>query len=231
MPGDEGVEGGIDPDEAARITAALARPGTLDYFAYSQGNFTLSLENHAPDMHFRRGHFLDIHKKMRLAAAGKPVMAIGRIAMPAEAEAAIAEGAGDLVGMTRALIADADWPDKAREGDVEDIRPSSFDNFAWGEIHVGKPLAEPHNPQLGRKGESAWRPARRIHTPPRRRRGRGPRRAAGGARRGGARPRRDALRRVTATRRQAAMGGRASRQGGAYPRARLDGAAGAEARA
>jgi 2,4-dienoyl-CoA reductase-like NADH-dependent reductase (Old Yellow Enzyme family) len=98
MPGDEGVAGGIDPDEAARITAALARPGLLDYFAYSQGNFTLSLENHAPDMHFRRGHFLDIHKKMRLAAGGRPVMALGRIATPAEAEAAIADGVGDLVG-------------------------------------------------------------------------------------------------------------------------------------
>ena len=158
MPGDEGVPGGIDPDEAARITAALARHGTLDYFAYSQGNFTNSLENHVPDMHFARAHFLDIHKKVRPAAAGKPVMAIGRIAMPAEAEAAIAEGAGDLVGMTRALIADADWPNKAREGRVADIRPSSYDNFAWGEIHVGKPLAEIHNPQLGTKGESNWRP-------------------------------------------------------------------------
>ena len=159
MPGDEGVEGGIDPDEAARITAALVRHGTLDYFAYSQGNFTNSLENHVPDMHFRRAPFLDIHKKIRPAAGGKPVMAIGRIAMPAEAEAAIIEGAGDLVGMTRALIADADWPNKAREGRVNDIRPSSYDNFAWGEIHLGKPLAEIHNPQLGAKGESNWRPA------------------------------------------------------------------------
>jgi 2,4-dienoyl-CoA reductase-like NADH-dependent reductase (Old Yellow Enzyme family) len=159
MPGDEGSTGGINPEEAARITSALARPGLLDYFAYSQGNFTLSLENHAPDMHFRRGHFLDIHKKMRLASAGVPVMAIGRIATPAEAETAIKDGAGDLVGMTRALIADADWPKKARDGNAEDIRPSSFDNFAWGEIHVGKPLAEPHNPQLGRKNESGWRPS------------------------------------------------------------------------
>src|SRR5262245_14460328 len=33
MPGDEGVDGGIDPGEAARITAALARHGTIDYFA------------------------------------------------------------------------------------------------------------------------------------------------------------------------------------------------------
>jgi NADPH-dependent 2,4-dienoyl-CoA reductase/sulfur reductase-like enzyme len=159
MPGDEGVEGGIDPSEAARITAALVRHGTLDYFAYSQGNFTNSLENHVPDMHFPRAPFLDIHRQIRPAAGGKPVMAIGRIAMPEEAEAAIAEGAADLVGLTRALIADADWPNKAREGRVADIRPSSYDNFAWGEIHQGKPLAEIHNPQLGTRGESNWRPA------------------------------------------------------------------------
>jgi 2,4-dienoyl-CoA reductase-like NADH-dependent reductase (Old Yellow Enzyme family) len=160
MPGDEGVEGGIDPDEAARITAALVSRGALDYFAYSQGNFTNSLENHVPDMHFRRAPFLDIHKRIRPAAGGKPVMAIGRIAMPAEAEAAILDGAGDLVGISRALIADADWPSKAREGRADDIRPSSYDNFAWGEIHLGKPLAESHNPQLGTTAESTWRPAR-----------------------------------------------------------------------
>src|SRR4029078_3883502 len=99
MRGEKGVEGGIDPAEAARITAALVRHGTLDYFAYSQGNFTNSLEHHVPDMHLRRAPFLYIHKKVRSAAGGKPVMAIGRIAMPAEAEAAIVDGAGDLVGM------------------------------------------------------------------------------------------------------------------------------------
>jgi len=159
MPGDEGVETGIDPNEAALITAALVQRGTLDYFAYSQGNFSNSLENHVPDMHFRRAPFLDIHKEIRPAAGGTPVMAIGRIAMPAEAEAAIIEGAGDLVGMTRALIADADWPNKARAGRVNDIRPAAFDNFAWGEVQLGKPLVEIHNPQLGAKGESNWRPA------------------------------------------------------------------------
>ncbi len=160
MPGDEGVAGGIDVEEAARITAALATTGLIDYFAYSQGNFSLSLENHVPDMHFRHGHFLDIHRRLRPAAAGVPVMAIGRIAIPAAAETALAEGAGDFVGLARALVADADWPRKAQAGRADEIRPSSYDNFAWGEIHVGKPLAEPHNPQLGQKGESGWRPAR-----------------------------------------------------------------------
>jgi dimethylglycine catabolism A len=157
MPGDEGVAGGIDPEEAARITSLLARDRVLDYFAYSQGNFTLSLETHVPDMYFRHGHFLDIHRKLRPATAGQPVMAIGRIATPEEAEAAIADGACDLVGLTRALIADADWPAKARDGRINEIRPSSYDNFCWGEIHAGKPLAEINNPQLGQKGESGWR--------------------------------------------------------------------------
>ena len=225
MPGDEGVEGGIDPDEAARITAALVRHGTLDYFAYSQGNFTNSLENHVPDMHFRRAPFLDIHKKIRPAAGGKPVMAIGRIAMPAEAEAAIVEGAGDLVGMTRALIADADWPNKAREGRVNDIRPSSYDNFAWGEIHLGKPLAEIHNPQLGAERRIQLAAGRRHQEEAGCRGGRRPGRPAGGACGRAARTRRDARERVTATRRQTAVGGGAARSRGISQPPRLDGTA------
>lgn len=155
MPGTEGVEGGIDPDEAVRITADLAATGLIDYFAYSQGNFSLSLEAHVPDMAFRRGHFLDIHKKIRPAAAGIPVMAMGRIALPAEAEAALVDGCCDLVAMSRALIADAAWASKAAQGRDRAIRVSTFDNAAWGEIHVGKPLEEAQNPQLGRPGEAA----------------------------------------------------------------------------
>src|SRR5262249_4476797 len=104
MPGDEGVAGGIDPEEAALITSLFAPDRVIDYFAYSQGTFTLSLETHVPDMYFRHGHFLNIHKTLRPAASGTPVMAIGRIATPAEAEAAIAEGACDLAGLPRALI-------------------------------------------------------------------------------------------------------------------------------
>ncbi len=154
MPGTEGIAGGIDPDEAARITADLAATGLIDYFAYSQGNFSLSLETHVPDMAFKRGHFLDIHKKIRPAAAGIPVMAMGRIALPDEAEAAIAEACCDFVGMSRALIADAAWANKAAAGNAADIRVSTFDNIAWGEIHVGKPLEEFQNPQLGKPGEA-----------------------------------------------------------------------------
>jgi 2,4-dienoyl-CoA reductase-like NADH-dependent reductase (Old Yellow Enzyme family) len=154
LPGDEGVPGGIDVDEAARLTKHLAATGDFDYFAYGQGNFSLSLETHVPDLHFRPGHFKDIPKRMRQAAGGIPVMALGRIGDPDLAEEIVADGYGDLVGMTRAHIADAAWARKAEAGRAGDIRPSVFDNWAWGEIHGGKPLAEHHNPYLGQPGEA-----------------------------------------------------------------------------
>lgn len=154
MPGSEGVAGGIDPDEAARITQRLAAEGSLDYVAYSQGNFSLSLEDHVPDMHYAQGPFLDIHKRMKRETNALPIMAVGRVANAAAAEAAIAEGAGDLVAMGRALLADAGLPNKLMEGRAIDVRPCTFCNACWGEIHAGKPIACIHNPWLGTPKEA-----------------------------------------------------------------------------
>lgn len=158
MPADEGVDGGIDPDEAERITRRLCGQGVLDYLAYGQGNFSVSLENHVPDMHFEQAPFIDLHRRMRKAAGGTPVMALGRIGTPELAEKVVAEGYGDLVGMSRALISDADFATKAAAGRGADIRPCVFDNWCWGEIHAGKPLAEFHNPHLAAPDESGWSP-------------------------------------------------------------------------
>jgi dimethylglycine catabolism A len=163
MPADEGVPGGVDPDEAERITKRLAETGDFDYFAYGQGNFSLSLETHVPDLYFNPGHFIDLHKRMRAAAGGVPVMALGRIGTPELAERVVADGHGDLVGMTRALITDAAWADKARVGRADDIRPSVYDNFAWGEVHLGKPVAEHHNPHIGQAGEAHRLPVPADH--------------------------------------------------------------------
>jgi len=46
----------------------------------------------------------------------------GRIVTPAQAEQVLKSGAADLVGMTRALIADPDLPTKARNQQPEQIR-------------------------------------------------------------------------------------------------------------
>jgi len=164
FPADEGVAGGIDPDEAERITRHLAALGSLDYFAYGQGNFSLSLENHVPDLNFPEAPFIDLHRRMRQAAGGIPVMALGRIGTPALAEKVVREGYGDLVGLCRALVSDADFANKARTGGGADIRPCVFDNWCWGEVHAGRPLAEFHNPRLGAADESGWQPAPAART-------------------------------------------------------------------
>ena len=155
MPAREGVEGGIDPTEAAAITSALSASGLFSYFSYGQGNFSTSLEDHVPDMHYNPGHFIDLHKQMRAAANGVPVIALGRIGTPELAEQVIAEAYGDLVGISRAQIADASWAAKAERGHASSIRPCVFNNFCWGEVHAGKPLEEFHNPMLGYSGEHA----------------------------------------------------------------------------
>lgn len=159
MPGTELTEGGIDVEEAAALTAHLAIPGRFDYLAYGQGNFSLSLESHVPDLYFRPGHFLDVHARMRQAACGVPVMALGRIGTPDLAERAVQTGQADLIGMSRAQISDAAFAAKAGSGRAAEIRPCVFDNACWGEVHRGRPIAEPHNPRLGEAGEADWQPA------------------------------------------------------------------------
>ncbi|HET9481820.1 MAG TPA: NADH:flavin oxidoreductase [Candidatus Polarisedimenticolia bacterium] len=50
-----------------------------------------------------------------------PVVATGKIRTPELAESLLAGGRADLIGMARALLADPDWPRKARDGRSETI--------------------------------------------------------------------------------------------------------------
>ena len=159
MPGDERVPGGIDGDEAGRIAGRLAQAGGLDYVAFAQGNFSPSLEDHTPDMHYPPGPFMALQRELRERARPIPVLALGRVLDAAHAERLLGEGVGDLIGMGRALVADAALPAKALAGKAASTRPCIFCNVCWAEIHVGKPIACIHNPHLGTPGEAAWRPS------------------------------------------------------------------------
>ncbi len=194
MPGDERVPGGIDGDEAGRIAARLAAAGGLDYVAFAQGNFSPSLEDHTPDMHYPPGPFMALQRRLREHARPMPVLALGRVLDAAHAEQLLGDGVGDLIGMGRALVADAALPAKALAGKAAATRPCIFCNVCWAEIHVGKPIACIHNPHLGTPGEAAWQPApagrkRRIVVV-----GSGVAGPRGRVGRGESRPRRDAAR-------------------------------------
>jgi hypothetical protein len=83
-----------------------------------------------------------------------PVMATGRIVTPGEAEAAIAEGKADLVGMTRAILADPNLPRKAAAGRVHDIRYCTGCNEGCiGRNYEGQSVICIQNPEIGRERE------------------------------------------------------------------------------
>ncbi|MBQ2775020.1 MAG: FAD-dependent oxidoreductase [Clostridia bacterium] len=79
------------------------------------------------------GCFLDIAKIVKdyfeeekiLSNAGVPVpvVAVGKLGYPDLAEKALREKKCDMVMLGRPLLADAEWPNKARTGRVNEIRP------------------------------------------------------------------------------------------------------------
>jgi NADPH-dependent 2,4-dienoyl-CoA reductase/sulfur reductase-like enzyme len=84
------------------------------------------------------------------------VSCAGRIRDPEQAEALLAAGQVDLVQMARALIADPEWPQKAAEGRVEDIRPCLYvSSGCYGRLYRGLPISCVQNPAVGRERELA----------------------------------------------------------------------------
>jgi dimethylglycine catabolism A len=85
-----------------------------------------------------------------------PVIVAGRIVTAEQAEAALAAGICDLVGMTRALIADPEMPRKAMEGRSTDVRVCvGASEGCIGRLRQGKAITCVQNPMIGREAELA----------------------------------------------------------------------------
>jgi 2,4-dienoyl-CoA reductase-like NADH-dependent reductase (Old Yellow Enzyme family)/NADPH-dependent 2,4-dienoyl-CoA reductase/sulfur reductase-like enzyme len=82
-----------------------------------------------------------------------PRIVTSRIVEPAEAEALIASGHGDAVGMTRALIVDPGMPLKLRSGREHELLRCIGCNVCIAHYHAGTPIACAQNPRTGRERE------------------------------------------------------------------------------
>jgi 2-enoate reductase len=85
-----------------------------------------------------------------------PVIVSGKLGYPALAEEVLQDGKSDFIALGRALLADPEWPNKAREGRVEEIRPciGCFEGCRR-RIHEGKALSCAVNPATGQEKELA----------------------------------------------------------------------------
>jgi 2,4-dienoyl-CoA reductase-like NADH-dependent reductase (Old Yellow Enzyme family) len=158
VTGDDGVRGGIDPTLAAQNVVHLAALGEVDYFCAAQGAHARTLEMHTPDMTYPLLPYMEITRSLRAAAGDTPLVAIGRINDPGQAERLLADDIADLVMLGRTLIADTNWVRKASENREEDIRTCLSCNTCWGEITDHRPMACVTNPRLGTADEATWQP-------------------------------------------------------------------------
>jgi thioredoxin reductase len=159
LPGDDGVPGGIGPDEASRITALLVAPRTIDYVTFAQGSHARSLEMHVPDDHEPRIAYRELFRTLRASTHGIPLMALGRITDPAEADALIAAGEAEFVQLGRALVTDPAWPMKARHERARDIRYCVSCNNCWYMgAAFGQSLSCDNNPRVAMINEVDYRP-------------------------------------------------------------------------
>lgn len=112
-------------------------------------------ESHVPQlpMILPRGGFsyLALNVKREVSV---PVFASNRITDPYLAEEMINDGVADLVNLGRVLIADPEWPVKAEQGRIDEIRPCvACNQGCTDELFSGKPVYCLANARAGFEGE------------------------------------------------------------------------------
>ena len=118
---DEAVPGGLDSEDNIRIVEKLEKERLVDYINVSMGGY-LAFPKMIGGMHEPMGYEIPTSAPIT-AATSIPSVVIGRVRTLEEADQLIKEGTDDMVGMTRAHIAEPDLISKTREGREEEIRP------------------------------------------------------------------------------------------------------------
>ena len=142
--------GDLEIDEVKKIVAALEREVDIDYVSVSAGVHHSFI--HTP-MHFEGGWERGYARDIR-SVSSKPVLLVGRITRPADAEELLEAGDGDAICLARQLFTDPEWANKAQEGREEDIRRCVAANHCWRNAATGQRVQCVYNPEIGR--ERAW---------------------------------------------------------------------------
>ncbi len=145
--------GGVGHERLCEIAAHLADLGYFDYLNHSEGCGGADYARAVGSYRHRFGEFLPLARNLREAIAHRiPVIGVGKIPTVDLAEQALAAGDCDLVGMTRAQIADPDIVRKCLAGEAQRIRPCTGSNQGCIDRQAGPyPITCFHNPDVGRE--------------------------------------------------------------------------------
>ena len=151
MSFDEDTPGGLRREEALTIADRVVAEG-VDFFSVIRGWMASdeALSRVIPPMGTPVAPHLEFAGEIK-RAVGVPVMHASRINDVATARHAVRDGLLDLVGMTRAHIADPHIVAKIQAGDEDRIRPCVGASYCLDEIYQARDAKCIHNPSTGRE--------------------------------------------------------------------------------
>jgi len=155
MIADEMLPGGLSLEDNKVIAQKLEESGLVDFLDVDIGTY-----HTIPVMIAPHGigplHEVDYIAAIKSAVKRIPVLGCpGRLVDPYDAERLLAEGKMDMVGGARLFIADPEWPNKVKEGRLDDIIRCISCNYCIARLftlpYVGVTCAI--NPVTGREKE------------------------------------------------------------------------------
>ncbi len=149
---DEAEAGGIGPEEGIEISKKLAATGMVDFLNVIRGRVHTdpAMTDVIPVQGMKSAPHLDFAGSVR-AATGMPTFHASRIPDVATARHAIEAGLLDMVGMTRAHMADPHIVKKITEGREDDIRPCVGATYCLDRIYQAGEALCIHNAATGRE--------------------------------------------------------------------------------
>lgn len=152
--GDEDMPGGLTRTDGLEISRRLRDCGMVDFLNVVKGHIDTdaALTDVIPVQGMRSAPHLDFAGAIR-AATGFPTFHAAKIQDVATARHAIASGKLDMVGMTRAHMADPHIVAKILRGEEDRVRPCVGANYCLDRIYQGGMALCLHNPSTGRELE------------------------------------------------------------------------------
>jgi 2,4-dienoyl-CoA reductase-like NADH-dependent reductase (Old Yellow Enzyme family) len=157
LSAEEMTWGGLDPGECVDVARGLCGDGLVDFASLALGHsgYYDGSVYIVPPPPVPRNAIAAPAARIREVLGALPLVATTRVVDLADAEQLVASGTADVVGMTRALIADPELVDKAGAGQVDRVLGCIGCNQACiGHYHAGTPIGCVVNPRTGR--ERTW---------------------------------------------------------------------------
>ena len=144
-------DAGITQEQAEVQLETMAAAGVFDFFDISGGSYA-TLHLGVASMTVEDGYMIPFGKRAKeIVGEQAKVFIVGRIREVEQAEQVIADGAADMVGMTRAHIADPFLVSKARAGRSDEITRCAGVNECVARIAEARPMICMMNPATGRE--------------------------------------------------------------------------------